>query len=46
MIQLEGCGDYNINVTVYSATGGRLGSIKTSNTKTDGAIRYIGLTGS
>ena len=46
MIQLEECGDYNINVVVYSASGSRLGSIKTSNTKTDSNIRYIGLTGS
>ena len=46
MIQLEECGNYNINVVVYSASGARMGSIKTSNTKTDAGVRYIGLTGS
>ena len=45
MIQLEECGDYNINVVVRSASGARLGSIKTSNTKTDSVIRYIGING-
>ena len=45
MIQLEECGDYNINVVVRSASGSRLGSIKTSNAKTDTVIRYIGING-
>ena len=46
MIKLEESVDYNINVVVYSASGSRMGSIKTSNTGKDSTIRYIGLTGS
>ena len=46
LIQLEECGDYNINVVVRSASGARLGSIVMSNTGTDSGIRYIGMTGS
>ena len=45
MIQLEECGNYDINLVVRSANGKRLGSIVTSNAKTDAGIRYIGITG-
>jgi hypothetical protein len=45
MIQLEECGNYNINVIVRSASGARIGSIVTSNARTDSGIRYIGVTG-
>jgi hypothetical protein len=46
MIQLEQCGNYNIDLIVRSAAGTRLGSIKAVNSGTDTGIEYIGMTGS
>ena len=45
LVQLEQCGNYNIDLVVRSANGTRIGSIRVSNTGTDGGIRYIGVTG-
>lgn len=46
LVQLEQCGDYDINLVVRSASGARIGSLRVSNTGTDTMIRYIGMTGS
>ena len=45
MVQLESCGDYDIDLKVRSATGRRIGSIVTSKTGRDTRTRYIGPTG-
>jgi hypothetical protein len=45
LVQLEQCGDYDINLIVRSATGARTGSIRLVNKGTDTIIRYIGITG-
>lgn len=45
LVQLEQCGNYDINLIVRSATGARLGSLRVRNTGTDSVIRYIGMTG-
>jgi hypothetical protein len=45
MVQLEQCGNYNIDLIVRSASGARIGSIKVANTGVDTGTRYIGVTG-
>ncbi len=45
LVQLEYCSDYDINLIVRSASGERIGSLRVRNGGTDGAIRYIGMTG-
>jgi hypothetical protein len=45
LVQLEQCGNYNINLIVRSASGAKLGTLQASNTGTDTIIRYIGITG-
>ena len=45
LVQLEHCGDYDINLVVRSATGVRIGSIRVVNAGTDPSTRYIGVTG-
>lgn len=46
LVQLEYCGNYDINLVVRSATGARIGSLRVSNAGTDTGIRYIAMTGS
>ncbi|WP_174297791.1 hypothetical protein [Sphingomonas bacterium] len=46
LVQLEQCGNYDIDLVVRSATGARIGSLRAVNAGTDAAIRYIGVTGS
>lgn len=46
LVQLEQCGDYDINLVVRSATGARLGSLVVTNGGTDAGTRYIAMTGS
>ena len=46
MVQLEQCGNYNINLVVRSAGGARIGSIVVANAGVDTVSRYIGVTGS
>jgi hypothetical protein len=45
LVQLEQCGDYSIDLIVRSASGARLGVLKTANKGTDAGIRYLGMTG-
>ena len=45
LVQLEQCGDYDINLVVRSAAGARIGSLRVRNSGTDTVIRYIGMTG-
>jgi hypothetical protein len=44
LVQLEQCGDYDINLVVRSATGARLGRVRIANAGTDTMIRYVGIT--
>ena len=46
LVQLEQCGNYDINLVVRSATGARIGSLRVSNAGKDTVTRYIGMTGS
>jgi len=45
LVQLEQCGDYDINLIVRSASGARIGSLHVTNAGTDTNIRYIAMTG-
>ena len=45
LVQLEGCGNYSINLVVRSATGARLGSLVVANKGVDAGTRYLGMTG-
>ncbi|MDB5701540.1 MAG: hypothetical protein JWL66_1739 [Sphingomonadales bacterium] len=44
LVQLEQCGNYNIDLIVRSASGAKIGTVKTSNTGTDTKARYIAMT--
>ncbi|MEG3164819.1 hypothetical protein U1701_09455 [Sphingomonas sp. PB2P19] len=46
LVQLEQCGDYDIDLVVRSASGARIGSLKVRNAGTDAGTRFIGMTGS
>ena len=46
LVQLEHCGNYDINLIVRSASGARIGSLQVSNAGKDTNTRYLGMTGS
>jgi hypothetical protein len=45
LVQLEQCGNYDIDLVVRSASGARIGSLKVKNGGTDTGTRFIGMTG-